>query len=79
MSLYMMLMSVKKILQHMHNKFFIGGNLGDKKVTWEKWNACLASKATGGLSIGSIYALNASLCLNRFGELDVILMIFGLM
>ncbi|GJX97095.1 RNA-directed DNA polymerase, eukaryota, reverse transcriptase zinc-binding domain protein [Tanacetum coccineum] len=46
-----------------------GGDLGDKKVTWVKWNVCLASKALGGLSIGSIYALNMSFlfkCIWRF-------------
>ncbi|GJV43622.1 RNA-directed DNA polymerase, eukaryota, reverse transcriptase zinc-binding domain protein [Tanacetum coccineum] len=35
----------------MRNKFFVGGDLGDKKVTWVKWNVCLASKALGGLVI----------------------------
>ncbi|GJR04144.1 RNA-directed DNA polymerase, eukaryota, reverse transcriptase zinc-binding domain protein [Tanacetum coccineum] len=45
----------------MHNKFFLGGDLGDRKVSWIKWSTCLASKAMGGLGIGSIYALNVAL------------------
>ncbi|GJR52503.1 hypothetical protein Tco_1403024 [Tanacetum coccineum] len=28
----------------MHNKFFLGGDLGDRKVSWIKWSTCLASK-----------------------------------
>nr|GEV15324.1 hypothetical protein [Tanacetum cinerariifolium] len=61
LSLYKMPTFVLKKLESMRNKFFIGGDLDDKKVTWVKWNVCLASKATGGLGIGSIYALNMSL------------------
>ena len=61
MSLYLMPTTVQKVLESMRNKFFIGGNLDEKKVTWVKWNSCLASKAMGGLGIGSIYALNVSL------------------
>ena len=49
-----------------------------KKVTWVKWNSCLASKAMGGLGIGSIYALNVFLFLSGFGDLDVIRMIYWL-
>ncbi|GKC81792.1 hypothetical protein Tco_1137509, partial [Tanacetum coccineum] len=45
----------------MRNRFFIGGYLDEIKITWVKWNTCLASKATGGFGIRSIYALNASL------------------
>ncbi|GJT35339.1 putative RNA-directed DNA polymerase, eukaryota, reverse transcriptase zinc-binding domain protein [Tanacetum coccineum] len=37
------------------------GDSDDKKITWVKWNSCLASKAIGGLDIGSIFALNVSL------------------
>nr|GEV22250.1 RNA-directed DNA polymerase, eukaryota, reverse transcriptase zinc-binding domain protein [Tanacetum cinerariifolium] len=37
------------------------GDSDDKKITWVKWNSCLASKAMGGLGIGSIFALNVAL------------------
>nr|GEU84369.1 RNA-directed DNA polymerase, eukaryota, reverse transcriptase zinc-binding domain protein [Tanacetum cinerariifolium] len=48
-------------LESMRNKFFIGGDLDDKKMTWVKWDKCLASKKDGGLDIGSIYGLNIRL------------------
>ncbi|GJR98227.1 RNA-directed DNA polymerase, eukaryota, reverse transcriptase zinc-binding domain protein [Tanacetum coccineum] len=37
------------------------GDSDDKKITWVKWNSCLASKAMGGLGIGSTFALNVAL------------------
>ncbi|GKC55447.1 RNA-directed DNA polymerase, eukaryota, reverse transcriptase zinc-binding domain protein [Tanacetum coccineum] len=51
LSLYKMPTCVQKKLEYMRNKFFVGGDLGDKKVTWVKWNVCLASKALGGLGV----------------------------
>ncbi|GJT89434.1 RNA-directed DNA polymerase, eukaryota, reverse transcriptase zinc-binding domain protein, partial [Tanacetum coccineum] len=33
----------------------------EKKITWVKWEKCLASKNLGGLGVGSIYALNLGL------------------
>nr|GEY48275.1 RNA-directed DNA polymerase, eukaryota, reverse transcriptase zinc-binding domain protein [Tanacetum cinerariifolium] len=35
--------------------------LDEKKMTWIKWNRCLASKEGGGLGIGSIYGFNIGL------------------
>nr|GEY10811.1 RNA-directed DNA polymerase, eukaryota, reverse transcriptase zinc-binding domain protein [Tanacetum cinerariifolium] len=61
MSLYMMQMAIQKKLEMMRNKFFIDGEEGEKKITWVKWEKCLASKKLGGLGIGSIYALNLGL------------------
>nr|GEX57961.1 RNA-directed DNA polymerase, eukaryota, reverse transcriptase zinc-binding domain protein [Tanacetum cinerariifolium] len=34
-------------LESMRNKFFIGGDEGEKKFTWVKWKKCLASKKLG--------------------------------
>ncbi|GKA00535.1 RNA-directed DNA polymerase, eukaryota, reverse transcriptase zinc-binding domain protein [Tanacetum coccineum] len=45
----------------MRNKFFIGGDEGEKKLTWVKWKKCLASKDLGGLGVGSIFGLNLGL------------------
>ncbi|GJW56145.1 hypothetical protein Tco_0102876 [Tanacetum coccineum] len=45
----------------MRNRFFLEGDLDEKELTWVKWETCLASKAMGGLGIGSIFALNAAL------------------
>ncbi|GKE37109.1 RNA-directed DNA polymerase, eukaryota, reverse transcriptase zinc-binding domain protein, partial [Tanacetum coccineum] len=61
MSLYWMPITIQNQLESMRNRFFIGGDLDDKKITWVKWKSCLASKAMGGLGIGSIYAFNAAL------------------
>ncbi|GJZ10438.1 RNA-directed DNA polymerase, eukaryota, reverse transcriptase zinc-binding domain protein [Tanacetum coccineum] len=61
MSLYRMPRYVQKRLESMRNRFFLGGELNNKKITWVKWETCLASKAMGGLGIGSIFALNAAL------------------
>lgn len=41
--------------------FFIGGDLGEKKMAWVSWKTCMSSKQRGGLGIGSIYSLNAGL------------------
>ncbi|GKB06579.1 RNA-directed DNA polymerase, eukaryota, reverse transcriptase zinc-binding domain protein [Tanacetum coccineum] len=61
MSLYMVLISVCNKLESMRNHFFIGADIGEKKITWVKWKKCLASKNMGGLGIGSIFALNVGL------------------
>ncbi|GJZ94376.1 hypothetical protein Tco_0666579 [Tanacetum coccineum] len=58
MSIYMMPVSIRKKLESLCNNFFIGGDLDDKKMTWVKWNRCLASKKEGGLGIGSIFGIN---------------------
>nr|GFB56644.1 hypothetical protein [Tanacetum cinerariifolium] len=45
----------------MRNSFFIGGDLGEKRMTWVKWDRCLASRKEGGLGIESIFGLNIGL------------------
>ncbi|GKB18467.1 putative RNA-directed DNA polymerase, eukaryota, reverse transcriptase zinc-binding domain protein [Tanacetum coccineum] len=61
MSLYMVPISVCKKLESMRNHFFIGADMGEKKMMWVRWKKCLASKNMGGLGIGSIFALNFGL------------------
>ncbi|GKA71395.1 RNA-directed DNA polymerase, eukaryota, partial [Tanacetum coccineum] len=61
MSLYLMPSSIQKKLEMMRNKFFIGGEEGERKITWVKWEKCLSSRELGGLGIGSIHALNLGL------------------
>ncbi|GJT03372.1 hypothetical protein Tco_0824541 [Tanacetum coccineum] len=61
MSLYWMPKSVQNRIESMRNIFFLGGDLDEKKLTWVKWETCLASKAMGGLGIGSIFVLNDAL------------------
>ncbi|GJT17179.1 RNA-directed DNA polymerase, eukaryota, reverse transcriptase zinc-binding domain protein [Tanacetum coccineum] len=61
MSFYLMPASIRSKLESMRNNFFIGSELGEKKMAWVSWKKCLASKKSGGLGIGSIYALNVGL------------------
>nr|GEW95480.1 hypothetical protein [Tanacetum cinerariifolium] len=61
MSIFMMMVSVRKKSESVRNKFFIGGDQDEKKMTWVKWKTCLASKKHGGLDIGSIFGLNIGL------------------
>ncbi|GJZ84431.1 putative RNA-directed DNA polymerase, eukaryota, reverse transcriptase zinc-binding domain protein [Tanacetum coccineum] len=61
MSLYMVPISVCNKLESMRNHFFIGADMGEKKMTWVRWKKCLASKNMGGLGIRSIFALNVGL------------------
>ncbi|GJS73381.1 RNA-directed DNA polymerase, eukaryota, reverse transcriptase zinc-binding domain protein [Tanacetum coccineum] len=66
MSLYPMPVAIRKKLESMRNKFFIGGDPVEKKLTWIKWDKCLASKREGGLGIGSIFGLNIGLLFKWF-------------
>ncbi|GJZ24777.1 RNA-directed DNA polymerase, eukaryota, partial [Tanacetum coccineum] len=61
MSIYRVPVSICSKLESMRNKFFIGSEICEKKMTWVSWNKCLASRNSGGLGIGSIHALNAGL------------------
>nr|GFB48652.1 RNA-directed DNA polymerase, eukaryota, reverse transcriptase zinc-binding domain protein [Tanacetum cinerariifolium] len=44
------------LLEKMHNKFFLGADTDDRKITWVCWNKVLAHKNKGG--VNSLYALN---------------------
>ncbi|GKE15408.1 RNA-directed DNA polymerase, eukaryota, reverse transcriptase zinc-binding domain protein, partial [Tanacetum coccineum] len=61
MSIYSMHSSTIKKLESMRNRFFLGGGLEERKMTWVRWNKCLASKDHGGLGIRSILGLNIGL------------------
>ncbi|GKC71432.1 RNA-directed DNA polymerase, eukaryota [Tanacetum coccineum] len=61
MSLYKAPTSICKKLESLRNQFFSGADLGEKKLSWVRWNKCLASKDLGGLGIRSIIGLNARL------------------
>ncbi|PWA72043.1 RNA-directed DNA polymerase, eukaryota, Reverse transcriptase zinc-binding domain protein [Artemisia annua] len=62
MSLYPVPVAIRKKLEAMRNKFFIGGDPDEKKLTWIKWDKSLASKREGGLGIGSIFGLRGINC-----------------
>ncbi|GKA50242.1 hypothetical protein Tco_0743315 [Tanacetum coccineum] len=66
MSIYMMSVVVRKNLKSLS---FIGSDQDEKKMTWVKWNRCLASKNHGGLGIGTILGLILGFCSNIFGAL----------
>ncbi|GJW99712.1 hypothetical protein Tco_0183626, partial [Tanacetum coccineum] len=61
MSLYKVSIFVCNKLESMRNQFFLGSDLGEKKMTWVSWKKCLSIKKLGGLGIGSIYGLNVGL------------------
>ncbi|GJX71225.1 putative RNA-directed DNA polymerase, eukaryota, reverse transcriptase zinc-binding domain protein [Tanacetum coccineum] len=61
LSLYKAPVSLCSKLESIQNNFFIGGEMGEKTITWVSWNKCLTSKNLGGLGIGSIFALNVGL------------------
>nr|GEY19596.1 RNA-directed DNA polymerase, eukaryota [Tanacetum cinerariifolium] len=54
---------VLKALEAMRNRFFIGSDQSDRKITWVAWEKVLASKKNGGLGISSFFALNRALLL----------------
>nr|GEV72878.1 putative RNA-directed DNA polymerase, eukaryota, reverse transcriptase zinc-binding domain protein [Tanacetum cinerariifolium] len=68
MSIYFMPVSIRNNLESMCNKFFIGGDHDDKKMTCVKWKRCLACKNQGGIGISSIYGLNIRLLFKWIGE-----------
>ncbi|GKA04618.1 RNA-directed DNA polymerase, eukaryota, reverse transcriptase zinc-binding domain protein [Tanacetum coccineum] len=61
MSLYHMPVSIRSKLESLRSNFFLGSDLGERKMAWVSWKTCLASKEMGGLGIGSIHALNVGL------------------
>ncbi|GKA87761.1 putative RNA-directed DNA polymerase, eukaryota, reverse transcriptase zinc-binding domain protein [Tanacetum coccineum] len=61
MSIYLMPVSIRSKLESMRSKNFRGVDLNENKMSWVKWERCLASKKNGGLGIGSIYGLNIGL------------------
>nr|GEX03168.1 RNA-directed DNA polymerase, eukaryota [Tanacetum cinerariifolium] len=61
LSIYKMPVAVQHKLESLRSKFFIGGDLDARMMSWVRWNKCLASKEKGGLGIGSLYGLNIGL------------------
>nr|GEX03166.1 hypothetical protein [Tanacetum cinerariifolium] len=61
LSIYKMPVAVQHKLASLRSKFFIGGDLDARKMSWVRWNKCLGSKEKGGLGIGSLYGLNIGL------------------
>nr|GEU44164.1 RNA-directed DNA polymerase, eukaryota, reverse transcriptase zinc-binding domain protein [Tanacetum cinerariifolium] len=58
MSLFKAPKGIISLLEKMCNKFFLGADTDDCKITWVCWNKVLAHKNKGGLRVNSLYALN---------------------
>nr|GEW69158.1 RNA-directed DNA polymerase, eukaryota, reverse transcriptase zinc-binding domain protein [Tanacetum cinerariifolium] len=52
---------VLKKMESLRNKFFIGVDHSDQKITWIAWDKVLASKLKSGLRVSSFFALNRAL------------------
>nr|GEU89014.1 RNA-directed DNA polymerase, eukaryota [Tanacetum cinerariifolium] len=50
-------------MESIRNKFFIGSDQVDKKITWIAWDKVFSSKKKGGLGVFSLFALNRGLIL----------------
>ncbi|GJT51895.1 hypothetical protein Tco_0978052 [Tanacetum coccineum] len=61
MSIYKAPQAVVKLLESIRNRFFIGADSDERKVTWISWKKVLSSKRDGGLGVNSIFALNHAL------------------
>ncbi|GJQ97442.1 RNA-directed DNA polymerase, eukaryota [Tanacetum coccineum] len=61
MSIFKTPIAVIKELETIRNKFFLGADVDENKMTWIKWNKVMASKKDGGLGIGSLYGFNRAL------------------
>lgn len=61
MSIFKTPISIINTLESLRNKFFLGADLNEKKMTWVKWKQVMASKKDGGLGVGSLYGFNRAL------------------
>ncbi|GJW06163.1 RNA-directed DNA polymerase, eukaryota [Tanacetum coccineum] len=63
MSIFKVPKGVLREMESIRNKFFIGADTVEKKITWVAWDKVLASKNNGGLGVSSYFALNRALML----------------
>ncbi|PWA86984.1 RNA-directed DNA polymerase, eukaryota, Reverse transcriptase zinc-binding domain protein [Artemisia annua] len=61
LSLFPMPITVNNKLESSRSNFFWGSDVNSKRISWISWKLSLASKAKGGLGIGSLYSLNHAL------------------
>ncbi|GJZ16048.1 hypothetical protein Tco_0551725 [Tanacetum coccineum] len=53
MSLFKVPEGILSHLEKLHNKFFLGADPDDRKITWVSWKKVLAHKNQGGLGVNS--------------------------
>nr|GEV22513.1 RNA-directed DNA polymerase, eukaryota, reverse transcriptase zinc-binding domain protein [Tanacetum cinerariifolium] len=58
MSLFKVPEGILSHLEKLRNKFFLGADPDDHKVTWVSWKKVLVHKNQGGIGVNSLYALN---------------------
>nr|GEZ63142.1 RNA-directed DNA polymerase, eukaryota, reverse transcriptase zinc-binding domain protein [Tanacetum cinerariifolium] len=58
MSLFKAPEGIISLLEKMRNKFFLGADTNDRKITWVFWNKVLAHKIKGCIGVNSLYTLN---------------------
>ncbi|GJY60515.1 RNA-directed DNA polymerase, eukaryota [Tanacetum coccineum] len=63
MSIFKVPKGILKAMEALRNRFFIGADVSDRKMTWAAWDKVLASKKNGGLGVSSFFALNRALLL----------------
>ena len=61
MSIFKIPVSVCHALEMIRARFFWGGDIDERKISWVKWDLALNDKDKGGLGIGSLAALNKAL------------------
>ncbi|GJY62112.1 RNA-directed DNA polymerase, eukaryota [Tanacetum coccineum] len=66
MSIYKAPKGVLHELEKIRNKFFIGADSADRKISWVAWKHVLAGKKRGGLGVSSYFALNRALLLKWY-------------
>nr|GEW51695.1 integrase, catalytic region, zinc finger, CCHC-type, peptidase aspartic, catalytic [Tanacetum cinerariifolium] len=61
MSIFKVLATINKLLESLRASFFWDGDNIQTKMAWIKWDLVLASKAHGGLGVGSLKSLNLAI------------------
>ncbi|GJW74853.1 RNA-directed DNA polymerase, eukaryota [Tanacetum coccineum] len=61
MSIFKTPITVLNNIESIRNKFFLGAEMDERKLTWIQWRKTMASKKHGGLGIGSLYGFNRAL------------------
>ncbi|GJR38800.1 RNA-directed DNA polymerase, eukaryota [Tanacetum coccineum] len=67
MSIFKTPITVLNNIESIRNKFFLGAEMDERKLTWIQWRKTMASKKHGGLGIGSLYGIIKSLFGNDGG------------